>query len=142
MLGGYPLFLKELVGPLTIHVTRIIRGDSIIPIKVYLGIEFIKDLVSKPQKTSEGLRHPCGCTNELSQTKNMIISESDLNSKRSNKLSQKKLSNIKNKSSSIMRKSKDKIPDINVNTTSRTNKSSTKVRLLPNDKISKKTMLI
>ena len=86
MLGGYPLFLKELVGPLTIHVTRIIRGDSIIPIKVYLGIEFIKDLVSKPQKTSEGLRHPCGCTNELSQTKNMIISESDLNSKRSNKL--------------------------------------------------------
>ena len=87
-----------------------------------------------------GLRHPTGCTNELSQTKNTKMSESDLSNselKKQKSIIKKKLSSTirkKNssttlgsnsatssatntatkKSSSKLKKSKENIPDINV----------------------------
>ena len=56
---------------------------------------------------------------ELSQTKNTIMSESDIDSKRSNynKLSQRRLSDTKRtkkRSSSILKKSTEEIPEITV----------------------------
>merc|ERR1711917_222712 len=102
---------------------------SMITVTAYLGIEFIRDLVSKPQSIGEaGLRHPTGCTNELSQTKNSKMSESDLSNselkKRSSSTIKKKkrsstsgsnsVTTVKKKSSSKLKKSKENIPDINV----------------------------
>merc|ERR1712131_218751 len=70
---------------------------SMITVTAYLGIEFMRDLVSKPQSIGEaGLRHPTGCTNELSQTKNTKMSESYL----SNAELRKSSNIIKKKSSS------------------------------------------
>ena len=133
-----------------------------ITVTAYLGIEFMRDLVSKagirgrssiytvsgsgnhsfkPQSMGEaGLRNPTGSTNELSQTKNTKMSESDLSNselKKQKSIIKKKLSSTirkKNssttlgsnsatssatntatkKSSSKLKKSKENIPDINV----------------------------
>ena len=120
-----------------------------ITVTAYLGIEFMRDLVSKagirgrssmymvsgsgnhsfkPQSMGEaGLRHPTGCTNELSQTKNTKMSESDL----SNSELKKKSSIIKKKSSSTIRKKKSSTGS-NSATTSATNtatkRSSSKLK--------------
>ena len=121
-----------------------------ITVTAYLGIEFMRDLVSKagirgrssmntvsgsgnhsfkPQSMGEaGLRHPTGCTNELSQTKNTKMSESDLSN---SELKKKSSSIIKKKSSSTIRKKKSSTGS-NSATTSATNtatkKSSSKLK--------------
>jgi len=115
-----------------------------ITVTAYLGIEFMRDLVSKagirgqssmytvsrsgnhsfkPQSMGEaGLRHPTGCTNELSQTKNTKMSESDLSN---SELKKKSSSIIKKKSSSTIRKKKSSTGS-NSATSSATNNSATK----------------
>ena len=121
-----------------------------ITVTAYLGIEFMRDLVSKagirgrssmntvsgsgnhsfkPQSMGEaGLRHPTGCTNELSQTKNTKMSESDLSN---SELKKKSSSIIKKKSSATIRKKKSSTGS-NSATTSATNtatkKSSSKLK--------------
>merc|ERR1712133_117646 len=79
---------------------------SMITVTAYLGIEIMRDLVSKPQSMGEaGLRHPTGSTNQLQvvyQTKNTKMSKSEL----SNSELKKKSSIIKKKSSSTIRKKK------------------------------------
>ena len=81
-----------------------------------------------PSIGEAGLRHPTGCTNELSQTKNTKMSESDI----SNSELRKSSKIIKKKSSSKLKKSKETIPDINILKTSRTDTRSTaKVKLHP-----------
>merc|ERR1711990_1316212 len=106
---------------------------SMVTVTAYLGIEFMRDLVSKPQSIGEaGLRHPTGCTNELSQTKNTKMSESDLSNselkkKRSSTSGSNSATTVKKKSSSKLKKSKENIPDINVlvEPTSKTNQQKT-----------------
>ena len=94
----------------------------------------------KPQSIGEaGLRHPTGCTNELSQTKNTKMSESDLSN---SELKKKSSSIIKKKSSSTIRKKKSSTGSNSATTTSATNtatkSSSSKLSSKSNSKSSSK----